>query len=131
VRADVTGPALQEFISELQGVELRPITTQELEAAREGVIRSLPGSFESVGGLASAAAGLFWKDRPLDHYEKMIEGYENADAAAVQAAAEKYFDPAQMHIVLVGDPAVIRDQVVPLGLGELRERNPVVPAKAR
>ncbi len=131
VRADVTGPALQEFLAELKGIKARPITTEELEAAREGVIRSLPGSFETVGGLAGAAASLFWKDEPLDHYAKMIEGYQNADAAAVQAAAEKYFDPAQMHIVLVGDPKVIQEQVKPLGLGELRERNPVVPAAAR
>lgn len=131
VRADVTGPALQEFVSELQGIQQRPITKEELEAAREGIIRSVPGSFESVGGLASAAASLFWKDRPLDHYEKMIEGYQNADLATVQAAAEKYFDPAHMNIVLVGDPQVIQQQVQPLGLGELRERNPVVPAAAR
>ena len=131
VRADVTGPALEVFLDELKGVKQRPITAEELEAAREGIIRSIPGSFESVGGLAGAAASLFWKDEPLDHYAKMIEGYQNADAAAVQAAAEKYFDPAHMHIVLVGDPQVIREQVQPLGLGELRERNPVVPAAAR
>ena len=131
VRADVTGPALQEFINELQGIEQRPITDEELEQAREGVIRSIPGSFESVSGLAGAAASLFWKDRPLDHYEQMIDALEGLELAAVQAAAEKYFDPAQMHIVLVGDPQVIQQQVEPLGLGALRERNPVAPTAAK
>lgn len=128
VRADATGPALAEFLNELKGIKSKPITSDELEAAREGLIRSLPGSFESVGGLASAAASIYWTDQPLDHYAKMIEGYEKADAAAVQAAAEKYFDPANLHIVLVGDPKVISEQVPALGLGQLRERNPVVPA---
>ena len=131
VRADVTGPALQEFIAELQGVRERPITEEELEQAREGVIRAIPGSFESVSGLASAAASLFWKDRPLDHYEKMIAAIEALQLPAVQQVAEKYFDPAKMHIVLVGDPQVIEQQVQPLGLGKLEQRDPLRPAAAR
>lgn len=131
VRSDVTGLALAEFIHELKGIQSRPITSAELEAAREGLIRSVPGSFENVGGLASAAANLFWTRQPLDRYAKMVEGYEKADAAAVQAAAEKYFDPARLHIVLVGDPGVIGEQVPALGLGTLIERNVVQQAAAK
>lgn len=131
VRADVTGPALAEFIHELKGIRERPITAEELEAAREGMIRSMPGSFESVGGLASAAANLFFTNQPLDRYAKMVDGYESVDAAAVQAAAEKYFDPARLHIVLVGDPDVIREQIPVLGLGTLTERMPVQQAAAK
>jgi len=125
VRADVTGPSLAEFIKELQGIKSRPITAEELEAAREGMIRSIPGSFESVSGLAAAAANLFFKDLPLDRYEKMIEAYESATAEEVQRAAETYFDPALMQIVLVGDPAVIAEQVPALELGPLQERAPL------
>ncbi|WP_050724262.1 M16 family metallopeptidase [Vulgatibacter incomptus] len=130
VRADVTGPSLVEVFKELADIKTRPITAKELEAAREGTIRSIPGSFESVGGLASAAASLYWKDLPLDHYARMIEAYENATAADVQRAAEAYFDPTQMQIVLVGDPDVIGAQVPQLGLGSLQE-GVLAPAAAK
>ncbi len=122
VRADVTGASLSEFMKELDGIRSRPITTDELEAAREGRIRSMPGSFESVGGLAGAAANLFWMNRPLDHYEQMIDAYENATAEQVQQAADRFLDPSLMQIVLVGDLDHIVDQVTPLGLGPLLQR---------
>lgn len=127
VRADVTGPALEQFIAEMEELKTRPIGPDELEPAREGLIRSLPGSFETVGGLAATAAWLYWMEEPLDYYARLVEGIERTSAEAVQAAAEKYFDPAQMQIVLVGDPDVIREQVAPLGLGPLEEETPVQP----
>ena len=131
VRADVTGAALAEFMKEMQGLEARPISAAELDAAREGRIRSLPGSFESVGGLAYAAANLFWYDLPLDRFERLVAGYEAATAESVQAAARRFFDPSTMQIVLVGDPAIISEQVGPMGLGPLVERAlDAAPSKA-
>lgn len=124
VRADVTGPALSEFLNELNGLKTRPITQEELEAAKNGRIRSIPGSFETVEGLASAAAGLFLENQPLDRYQRMVQGYQQADQASVQAVAEKYFEAARLRVVLVGDPEVISKQVAPLALGQLQARPP-------
>jgi predicted Zn-dependent peptidase len=119
VRADVTGPALQEVFNELKGLKERPITARELEEAREGLVRSYPGSFETVEGLAASAAGLFFERRPLDEYEAQVKALQAATAEQVQRVAESFFDPAQMQIVLVGDPELIRAQVAGLGLGPL------------
>lgn len=124
VRADVTGPAVQEFLKELAGLKSRPITPQELEAAREGLIRSLPGTFQTVEDLSRAAAGLFWEEKPLDHYRKLADQLARASAAQVQAAAEKYFEPSTLDVVLVGDAAQVTKQVQSLGIGELVVRDP-------
>ncbi|MCI0573908.1 MAG: insulinase family protein, partial [Myxococcaceae bacterium] len=124
VRADVTGPALQEFYGELKGLKSRPITSEELEAAREGVIRSFPGSFETVEGLAATAASIYFKDQPLDRVARLVEGLQSADLPQVQKAATTYFQPELMHIVLVGDPETIRKQVAELGLGPLEQVAP-------
>jgi predicted Zn-dependent peptidase len=132
VRADATGASLQETVNELRGLKTHPITKEELEAAREGQIRSLPGSFETVGGVGMAAADLFWKDLPLDRYQRMIEGYQKATQESVQAAALKYLDPAALQIVLVGDPDAVQLQVPALNLGELKLREPLsTPAPAK
>lgn len=124
VRADVTGPALVEVFAELQGLRERPITEEELEGAREGRIRSMPGWFETVGALASAGSRLFWLDLPLDHYDQVLRGLETATPAQVRQVGEAYLDPELMQVVLVGDPEIIRAQVEPLGLGELVFRQP-------
>lgn len=127
VRADVTGPALAEVFAELEGLESRPITSEELEGAREGKIRSIPGWFETVGALASAGARLFWLELPLDHYQRLLEGLQNASQEEVHEMAETYLEPGLMQVVLVGDPEIIRTQVEPMGLGEIVVREPPAP----
>jgi predicted Zn-dependent peptidase len=119
VRADVTGPALAEFIREMKGIQERPITEKELEAAREGLVRAFPGAFESVEGLGASAASLFFKRRPMDEFARTVAGLEKASAADVQKAAETYLSPQAMQIILVGDPELIQAQVGPLELGKL------------
>jgi zinc protease len=131
VRADVTGPAVQEFLKELAGLKSRPITAGELEAAREGLIRSLPGTFQTVEDLSRAAAGLFWEEKQLDHYRKLAEQLERATPQQVQAAAEKYFEPSSLDVVLVGDPDQVSKQVRSLGIGELVVRDPPSSLPAR
>ena len=138
MRADVTGVALTELVNELKGLKQTPITEAEFLAAREGLIRAIPGTFDSVADLSTAAANLFYKELPLDRFAQVARALEQTDRATVQASAEKYFDPALMQVVLVGDPATVRSQVEPLGLGPLKERpapkspapKPAAPAKS-
>jgi predicted Zn-dependent peptidase len=119
VRANVTGPALTEFVREITDIKSRPITSKELEAAREGLIRSYPGIFETVDGVGMSAAQLFLKRRPMDEFRKQVEGLEKATPAEVQRVAEAYLNPAAMQIILVGDPDIIQQQVAPLNLGKI------------
>jgi zinc protease len=123
VRADVTGPALTEFMRELSDLQVRPITSKELEAAREGLIRSFPGGFETVEGLGASAAALFFKRRPMDEFARTVEGLEKATPAEVQRVAEAYLNPTAMQIILVGDPDVIQKQVGAMNLGRLTPMN--------
>lgn len=129
VRANVTGPALTEFFHEMKGIRERPITEKELAAAREGLIRAIPGEFESVEGLGSSAAQLFWLRRPMDEYARTVEGLEKATPAEVQRVAEAYLGPDAMQVVLVGDAEVIQQQVAPLELGKLTQKQPVSPPR--
>ncbi|MFP2925354.1 M16 family metallopeptidase [Pyxidicoccus sp. 3LG] len=124
VRQDVTGPALKEVVGEMSGLKDRPISEKELEAAREGLIRGFPGAFETVEGLGGSAADLFFRRRPMDEYNRTVEGLRKATAAEVQRVAELYLEPTAMQFILVGDPSTIQTQVGPLNLGKL---TPVEP----
>lgn len=124
VHAEVTGAALSEAFGELQGLVDDPITADELEAAREGIIRSIPGWFETIESLGRTAANLFWWGYDLDRYDQLIARLPEVTLEEVQAAAERYFDPATMQLVLVGDPEIVRTQVPPLELGDIVLRHP-------
>ncbi|ATB29880.1 M16 family metallopeptidase [Melittangium boletus] len=132
VRADVTGAALTEFFNELKGLRERPISAKELESAREGLIRGFPGSFESVEGLGASASALFTLRRPLDEFERTVEGLRKATPAEVQRVAEAYLSPDTLQVVLVGDPEAVQKQVEGLGLGQWVTESPgKAPAASR
>ncbi len=121
VQADVTGAALTEFFKELGGMTEAPISQEEFENARDNVLRSVSGWFESIGGLSRAATRIFLRNLPLDRYQRMIDGYRQLTLEAVQLAAKQYFEAPNMKLVLVGDMDVIKKQVPAINVGELEE----------
>jgi predicted Zn-dependent peptidase len=129
VRADVTGPAISELMGEIKGLKERPITAKELSDAKEGLIRSMPGWFETVDWIGQSGTGLFYRDYPLDRFERLLEVMRTTELARVQQLANDYYQPSLMQMVLVGDPQIAQKQVAPLGLGTLTPRTiPEAPA---
>ena len=119
LRADVTAPGVKETMAELAAMKKRPPTTEELEMARSGLIRSLPGQFESTGAVAGGAASLFVYSLPLDYFARLGARYTAVDLAAVRKAAATYLAPGAMQILLVGDRGAVEKPVKALGLGKL------------
>lgn len=128
LRADVTGAGLAETFGELVRLKSAPPTAEELSDARSGVIRSMPGKFETSSAIAQATAGLFVYDLPLDHYAKQAARYEAVQLPAVQAKSLEYFVPELMQILLVGDAKLVRPQLDALAetieLGEIVVETP-------
>jgi len=117
VRTDVTAPATEQMFKELDGIQTRPLTDAELRLAKDFIIRSLPGDFESADRVNRQLAGLWLYDLPQDYYTKLpaqIEGVTSADA---QAAAAKYIHPENMLVIEVGDKAKIESGLKDLKLG--------------
>ncbi|MBN2528813.1 MAG: insulinase family protein [Deltaproteobacteria bacterium] len=117
VQADVTGAALTEIIAELDGLKTRPITEAEFHAAKENVLKSVSGWFESVSGLGHAAQSIFERHLPVTRYTDMVAAYEKLTLNDVRRAAATYLERSVMQVVLVGDPSVIKEQLAPLSLG--------------
>ncbi len=59
VRADATAPAVQEIDRELERMRTSAPSRAEFAKARDGVVRALPGAFDTNGGIAGAFANLF------------------------------------------------------------------------
>lgn len=103
VNTDVTVPALQEFLAELDRIREAPVTDAELRAARDFLIGVFPLRFETPGPVAGSLSGLFVHDLPheeLTRYRAKIEAVTVEDVLRV---AQAHIRPEAAAIVLVGD----------------------------
>jgi zinc protease len=86
------------------------------------VVLTYEGSpFFTIAGRARHVASLFVRGLPLDYFAQLRERLDNDRGADLPGVVFDFIRSERMQVVLVGDPAVIREQVGPLGEGELEE----------
>jgi predicted Zn-dependent peptidase len=115
VKADVTGPALGEFLKELKRLAAADISADETTKARETFRNDTIESFGTLGGMLRETATLLTDAAPLDTPSRDLTTAARSDAAQVNGAA-KALDLNRAVLVLVGDRKLILDQITPLNL---------------
>ena len=124
VDAEATADAVHEVvreISEIRGV--RPVTDDEVMAARSALTRGFPRNFETAGQVVRAAMRLAVFDLPDDEYTTFVPRISAVDRDAVTAAARQHLHPDGLLVVVVGPPAA-RASLVDLGFGEPVDTTP-------
>jgi predicted Zn-dependent peptidase len=124
VKADVTGAALRELLGEIERLRREEVPAPELEDAKNGIVRSLPAEFATVGEIAGRVAELLVYGLPDDYWNRFADEVRAVTAADVLRAAERYLDPSRTTLVLVGAPAVVEPQLAGLPLGKVEVRPP-------
>jgi zinc protease len=123
VRTDVTAAAAKEMMAEIRNFPDKPSTADELSAAKESLIRSLPGKFETNTAVAAAINAIFIYNRPLDYYAKLPARYDGVSDSDVAKAAKQYLHPDQLVIVTAGDRTKIEPGLKDAGLGPVEVRD--------
>jgi zinc protease len=119
VRTDVTAPAVREMLAEVARMSAAPMSTEELQMARDSIVRALPSHFETSASAVNTLADLTVYDLGLDYYSKFPGQVNAVTADAARAVAQKYLDPAKMIVVAVGDRAKIEPGLRQLNLGKV------------
>jgi zinc protease len=120
IKTEHTADAVAEVFKEFDALKSAGVKGEaELNAAKANYVKSLPGRFETLGDLASAASWIFIYDLPLDYYASLPERISAVTADDVKRVAERALVKDDMAIILVGDKAAIEADVKNLGLGEL------------
>ena len=130
VNTDVTVPAVQEILVELEAMRAGPPTTAELHAARDYLVGVFPLRFETPPAVVGAIAGLLILDLPtdeLDRYRPAIEAVSDAD---VERAAREHIDPSNLAIVLVGDADAILPSLEGAEIGPIVVDRDELPGEA-
>jgi zinc protease len=123
VRTDVTAPAVTEILKEVRRMRETPIAPDELNLAKDSLVRSLPAQFETSGRVTASTANIYIYDLGLDYYTKLPARLTAVTGDQVRAAAEKYVVPEKLIVVAVGDRARIAGELQKLNLGAMELRN--------
>jgi len=112
VVSDKSDAALVEFMKELRGIGgSRPISEDELETAKDGLIQRLPDQFASVGAVNGAITGIYIQGLPEDFYQQYAKSVASITKEDVVRAAKQYIDLDHLAIVIVGDRAAIESSL--------------------
>ncbi len=112
VKTEDTRPALFELIKELTDITgPRPATTEELAFAKDRVVKGFPARFETIQGVSRTLAELVLYDLPADYFTHFRSKVDAVNAADVHRVAQKYLNPEQMTILIVGDRAKVEPEI--------------------
>ena len=131
VNTEVTVPALQEFLVELDRIrEERRSPTPSSRAARDYLVGVFPLRFETPGPVVGSLAGLFVHDLPDDELARYGPAIEAVTADDVQRVARDHIHPERAAIVLVGDHDAFGDALEAAGIAPVDVRVDPDPAAA-
>jgi zinc protease len=117
IRTDATLDGIHEIFAEIERMRTEEISEQELNAAKNGIILSLPGNFESVDTLAGMVGNLALHQLPLTYYRDLPAAYAKVTPKDVLRLMRKVLAPEALSIVVVGDETVVEAKLAALGRG--------------
>jgi zinc protease len=123
VRTDATGASVTEMFKEMEGMVSSPPVGDELSLARDSLVRSLPGEFETSGRVVGSYSAVYVFDLGLDYFTKYPQQIGAVTAENVSDVAKRYLVPEKMIVVAVGDRAQIEPQLKALKLGKMEIRD--------
>ncbi|HEX6967758.1 MAG TPA: pitrilysin family protein [Micromonosporaceae bacterium] len=121
VQTAVTAPALVDAVAEIARTEADGVTEDELGVARLWRAGQLSVELQSPRAIANALATLVVHDLPDDYHERLRSHLLSAPVEEVSAAAATHLSAQGLTLVVEGDAAAIRDDLLATGLGELAE----------
>jgi zinc protease len=125
VNTEVTVPAIEAILAELEGMHERPVTRDELHAARDFLVGVFPLRFETPPAVVGAISGIVIHGLPDDELARYRGAIEAIDGDAVTAAARAHVRPDEASILLVGAADEFLPALEAAGLGAITvEREP-------
>ena len=116
VETDVTGNPLNETIKEARRIIAdTPVSRNEFESAKAGLIREFPSLFETQGQILEGLAQIVSYDLPDDYYNHIIDEIASTSLEDVNRVAKEILSKDRLVTLLVGDRSVIEEQIKTLG----------------
>jgi zinc protease len=121
VQTDKTKESIQEIQKELRGIlgEIK-VTDDELGAAKNSLVLTLPGQWETMAAVGGSLRDLVTYGLPDDYFDTYGAKVGALGVADIVRAARAAVHPDSMVWVVVGDRKKIEPGLKELGLGDVR-----------
>ena len=117
VQTAVTKEAVAETLKEFADIKgARPVTGEEFETARDGILRALPAQFETQGQVLQQLGRMAVFGLPDDYFSHIADGVRAVDLDDIHRVATERIDDAHLKILVVGDREVVEPGLRELGL---------------
>ncbi|MFF5080823.1 M16 family metallopeptidase [Actinoplanes sp. NPDC000266] len=119
VQTAVTVPAIVDTLGEIDRTQRDGVTEDELAVARSWRAGQLSVEMQTPGSIVGALSTLVLYGLPDDYYPQLRRNYLETPLAEVSAAAGRHLHPEGLTLVVEGDAAIIRDELVAAAIGEI------------
>ncbi len=120
VQADKTLESMREIRRELEAVRgTAPVKAEEVDFARDSLVRALPGENETAADVASSYMSILIYGLPDTYWNDFVDDVAALQPAGVNAAAKRLVQPQSLTWVVVGDLSRIEKPIRDLGWGEV------------
>ena len=125
VQTDKTKESLVEMMKEFKGiVGEKAVSAAELQAAQDGLTRTMPGEWETQRAVARSMGEIVRFGLPDDYFATFPAKVRALKTGDVDAVAKKSLTPGKMVWVVVGDRAKIESGIKALGWGDVKYLDP-------
>lgn len=118
VQAEVTGAALKEFMKEFNRLRAGDVTEDDARKVRETARNEIVRGFQGLSGLLSVGETMLVNGLAFDTVAADMAMMERVTAADLNAIAKSALPIESGVLVLVGDKALIMEQIKELGFAE-------------
>ncbi len=115
VRNDVIALTLEEVFAEIERIQTEPLTDEEINDARDGIVGEWVFGLESYQDFVEAVASYKIRGVELDRLNKWLGHIKDVSKDKVLDIANRYIHPEDFIIVVVGDASEIQEQLEALG----------------
>jgi len=111
VHTEATGASLREIAKEIGKMRTSDVTGEELSREKNAILLGMPSRFATASRVMRSFSELVFHGLPLDYYEGFQDRIQTAKVDDLRKAAEKHLRESEFKVLVVGDGAVIREDL--------------------
>jgi zinc protease len=112
VRNEVTDSSIYEFLNEMEILRNESVGEDELDLVKSVVMGNFALSLESAQTVANFALNTARYNLPEDYYRNYLKKVSEITAEDIQMMAQKYLQPDDLHIIVVGDESEVAEKLL-------------------
>ncbi len=120
-QGEYTDKSVEEIMKELHTIREKGVSEEELAAAKDGLVRSLPRQFETPSQIATKLATVALYELPENYYDTYVDNVQQVTVDDVKRVTSDYIHPSKVAVVVVGDVQKIKKPLEKLGIGDVKE----------